>query len=119
MAEDKKDEKKPKGEKGGGEKAAKGGGEKPAKAEGGQGQAQGKKAPEGAAAAPSGDKGAQKKGGEGKGDGKGKKGEGKKDVAQTHLAKEGEVARHGAPRLKQLYDKEIAPQLMKDFSYGN
>ena len=87
-------------------------GEGKAKPEGGQG---GGKKPEGASAA-GGDKpaAAKKPAGEGK-----SKREPKRDVAQTQLAKEGEVARHGAPRLKVLYDKEVAPQLMKDFNFSN
>ena len=96
MADDKKKEK---GDKGEGKAKPEGGGKKP----------------EGAAAA-GGDKpaAAKKPAGEGK-----SKREPKKDVAQTQLAKEGEIARHGAPRLKVLYDKEIAPQLMKDFNFSN
>jgi large subunit ribosomal protein L5 len=102
MADDKKKEK--------GEKAAAGGDkpEKPAKGGGGGGGGEKAAAPEGAAA--------KKPAGDGKA--KGKKVE-KKDTSQTHLAKEGEVARHGAPRLKTLYDKEVAPALMKEFGFAN
>lgn len=40
-----------------------------------------------------------------------------RDISQTQLAAEGEVARTAPPRLKVRYEKEIAPKLMKDFGY--
>src|SRR5687767_13625730 len=110
MADDKK--KKEGGDKGGGggdkpkkEKAPAGEkAEKAAKGEGGE-----KKA---AAAGKGGGKGAAP----GKGD-KGKKGEKGEGAAAEGGAPV--VVRTGPPRLRVLYEKEIAPQLMKDFKFKN
>jgi large subunit ribosomal protein L5 len=95
MADDKKDDKK----KGDGDKGK-----------------EARKAPGDGAAAGGAEKAAKKPAGEGKA--KSKRQEAK-DIGQTHLAKEGEIARQGPPRLKVKYEKEVAPQLMKDFGYTN
>jgi large subunit ribosomal protein L5 len=110
MAEEKEKKEKPKKEKPPKAEAA----EKPekaekpakaAKAEGGGGEGE-KKAKKEKAAAEGKAKAQQKKAA-------------KEDSALTKVAQEGEVARTGPPRLKVLFDKEIAATLMKEFGYKN
>jgi large subunit ribosomal protein L5 len=99
-------EDKKKGGAEGGEKPKK---EKPAKAEGG---GEGKQAKgEGGEKKGGGDKA---KGGEGK---RGKKG--KVDTDHAAGLNLEPIKRSGPPRLRALYEKEVAPRLMKEFNYTN
>ena len=46
-----------------------------------------------------------------------KKGKGRREAGKTLEVGDGRVKRTAPPRLKTRYDKEVAPQLMKDFGY--